>query len=146
MYLTHFIDRPDFTWHSYSAYLWSIIEVGLGATVACVPTLRTLFSALPIIKKTLSNYSYGYPRKFQRDPEQYSNISNGEIPLQLYTGQELTAATRKDSARLEMGTFTAAAAGTDSPYSNLADQVSCEQALIMHVDVNLYSKEKSIKN
>ncbi|KAL9005009.1 MAG: hypothetical protein Q9188_002190 [Gyalolechia gomerana] len=79
-------------------------------------------------------YSYGYPRKFQRDPEQYSNISNGEIPLQLYTGQDLTAATSKDSARLELGTFTAAAAGTDS---HSADQVSNPEIIRVQKDISI---------
>ncbi|KAL8726094.1 MAG: hypothetical protein Q9166_006931 [cf. Caloplaca sp. 2 TL-2023] len=138
VYLINFINTPDYTSDAYPTYLWAIVEVGLGTTVACAPTLRTLVTALvPMVKKSLSSYSSGYPRKFQRGPEHYSNISNGEIPLRPYTGFDTKAPGSKDSNPFEAVTITQAAAGSDSAYWDSQDRVSDPEVIRVQKDVSV---------
>ncbi|KAL9591483.1 MAG: hypothetical protein Q9179_007676, partial [Wetmoreana sp. 5 TL-2023] len=141
--LVHFSDTPDYTWDAYSTYYWAIVEVGLGTTVACAPTLRYFVSTLvSMFKKGLSSFLGGYGRKIRRDPQQYSEISNGEIALHPYAGYDISAAGSKDSTPFVIGTSTAAAGGIKSTDSHLQHQISDTEGIRVQKDFSIQRDSK----
>lgn len=146
VYLINFSATPDFTSDAYSTYLWAVVETGLGTTIACAPTLRVLVTTLvPFIKKSFSSYSTGYARKIRRDPEQYSNISNGEIPLRPYAGYGSTQVGSKDTTPFEVGMFTEAA-GIDRIHRDSQSRISDPEIIRVQKEVSVQRGPRSYAN
>ncbi|KAL8838642.1 MAG: hypothetical protein Q9170_002050 [Blastenia crenularia] len=138
VYLINFIDTPDFTWDAYTTYLWATVEVGLSITIACAPTLRTLVNILtPIVKKGLPGYRIIYPRRPRREPEHYSNISNGEVPLRPFKAFDSQAQGGNESNPFEASTITEAAASSESAYSDPQNRVSDPEVIRVQKDVSV---------
>ncbi|KAI9687137.1 MAG: hypothetical protein M1822_002548, partial [Bathelium mastoideum] len=74
---------PDFTFDLTNTFVWSVIEPSLGVIVACGALLRPIFrKCLPNIFLCSGESLTTYSLNGQKNPRQYSNISNDEFLLQ----------------------------------------------------------------
>ncbi|KAI4182131.1 MAG: hypothetical protein L6R41_006174 [Letrouitia leprolyta] len=141
VYLVNFVDIPDFTWNANNTFIWSVVESGLATIIACAPTLRIVFTTLlTIAKKDLSRYPVAYPRRLQRNPDDYSNISNGEVllrPFPAFSSQE------QGGNPFEASTTTEAATSSGSTYSDLQNRVSDPEVIRVQQDVSIHRGPKN---
>ena len=113
---TDFSPDSDFTWDSTGTYVWSVIETSLGVTVACSPVLRPLFYPwLPNLKSSIYSLAGSFAWKRGHKNEAYSDISNGELPLQDLGAFNSTTAGSGNSAAFNTGTIAGANAATPDP-------------------------------
>lgn len=112
---TDFSPDSDFTWDSTGTYVWSVIEISLGVTVACSPVLRPLFYPwLPNFKSSIYTFAGSFTWKRSHKNETYSDISNGELALRDLGAFYSTTPGSGNSSTFDTGTIAEANTATSN--------------------------------